>query len=390
MSEFQSLRVLVISDQTIIRHGLASLVHAVHGMDLVGEGNDLSEIGSLCRAHEPDVLVVHSKFFDPALMKSVSQQVNETPVLVMVDPGKTCKKLPSLATTVSENEFAEAVQRLAPDVSKRRTPPAQPQKIAARTTSGLISGRSNELVAQELAQAGQMQSRILPEKPPELPGWEFAARLVPARETSGDLYDFIPISDNKWGFLVADVADKGMGAALVMSMASTLFRSYAGRHVTLPALALDTVNERLHSDTRGGFFISAFLGILEPLTGRLRFANAGHPPPIHIRNTRSGRSIDYLERTGMVLGVLENHHWKQKMIEIGRGDVVVLYTDGVLDAQDDHGHFFEIERLEEVIWQHSSRPADEIMEAVLGAVQDFTREAASVDDQALIVMRRLK
>jgi serine phosphatase RsbU (regulator of sigma subunit) len=189
---------------------------------------------------------------------------------------------------------------------------------------------------------------------------------------------------------VADVADKGMGAALVMSMASTLFRSYAGRHVTLPAIALDSVNERLHSDTRGGVFVSAFLGILEPHTGRLRYANAGHPPPIHIRHQRSGRSIEYLERTGMVLGVLENHHWKQKMVEIGHEDVLVLYTDGVLDAQDALGSFYGIERLEEVIWQNNTRSAEEILEVVLKTVEDFTRQAASVDDQALVVLRRLK
>jgi hypothetical protein len=389
MVDLSPLRVLVISDQTIIRHGLASLVHAVHGMELAGEGNDLSESGSLCAAHPPDVLIVHSKTFDLSALQSARQQTGEIPMLVMVETGQRCAELPSLALTVSEREFAETVQNLSPHTRSARALPAEPS-TAPRALPVLHSPRSTEIVAQELAAAGQMQARILPEKPPHLPGWDIAARLIPARETSGDLYDFIPISENKWGFLIADVADKGMGAALVMSMASTLFRSYAGRHVTLPAIALDSVNDRLHSDTRGGVFVSAFLGILEPHTGRMRFANAGHPPPIHIRRLRGGKSIEHLDRTGMVLGVLENYHWKQKMVEISREDVLVLYTDGILDAQDAHGNFFEIERLEDIIWQHSARPAEETLNAVLQAVQSFTRQEASIDDQAVVVIRRLK
>lgn len=390
MSEAQSLRILVISDQTIIRHGLASLVDKVHGLELVGEGNDLSELGSLCKAHLPDLMILHTKTGDLEALQAARQQAGDTTVLVMVEAGQTCKELPFLSLTVSEGEFVEALQKLVPLPARPTSPAVQPFRSTMRAVGVAVGGRSTELVVQELAQAGQMQARILPDKPPSLPGWDIAARLMPARETSGDLYDFIPISDNKWGFLVADVADKGMGAALVMSMASTLFRSYAGRHVTLPAIALDSVNARLHSDTRGGVFLSAFLGILEPHTGRMRYANAGHPPPIHIRQQRNGRTIERLERTGMVLGVLENYHWKQKMVEIGHEDVLVLYTDGVLDAQNEHGSFFEIERLEEIVWQHSARPADEILNAVLEAVQGFTQQEASIDDQAVVVMRRLK
>ena len=97
----------------------------------------------------------------------------------------------------------------------------------------------------ELEMAGRLQSRILPEKPPVLDGWDLATKLIPARETSGDFYDFIPLANDKWGILIADVTDKGLGAAVFMAMCSALIRTYAVRFPTLPALALSSVNERI-------------------------------------------------------------------------------------------------------------------------------------------------
>jgi serine phosphatase RsbU (regulator of sigma subunit) len=186
----------------------------------------------------------------------------------------------------------------------------------------------------ELVMAGRIQTDILPEEEPVIFGWEISAKLEPARETSGDFYDFLPLTDRKWGFVVADVTDKGMGAAIFMALTSTLMRTYANRFPTLPAMAMTAVSQRILSDTRGGMFVTSIFGVLEPHTGRFIYANAGHPPAFLISIQKGKESIDHLRPTGMALGVLEQARWKQKIVKINPGDYLILYSDGITEAQN--------------------------------------------------------
>ena len=191
--------------------------------------------------------------------------------------------------------------------------------LASALDQGTIDTTRSEgkRASDELEMAGKLQSRILPENPPELDGWDLATQLLPARETSGDFYDFIPLANDKWGILIADVTDKSLGAAVFMAMCSSLIRTYAVRFPTLPALALSSVNERIFTDMRGGLFLTAFYGILEPHSGRLRYVNAGHNPPILLSNQK-GKPLDKLPRTGMALGVSEDATWQQKILNFHR------------------------------------------------------------------------
>ncbi len=240
---------------------------------------------------------------------------------------------------------------------------------------------------QELANAGKIQTGILPEKPPQLRGWDIASRLEPALQTSGDFYDFIPLTNNNWGFLIADVSDKGMGAALFMALSSTLFRTYATQYATLPVFALSQVNERILSDTRSEMFVTAFYGVLEPETGRMRYVNAGHNPP-YLISSQKGKPFDRLRATGMALGVMEDSVWQQKIVRFSPGDVLLLYTDGVTEAQDRSGRFYGEQRLQEVLRSLGSRPANEILESILADLKDFLGGDPQQDDVTLIVLRR--
>ena len=235
--------------------------------------------------------------------------------------------------------------------------------------------------------AGRLQSRILPEKPPVLVGWDLATKLIPARETSGDFYDFIPLANDKWGILIADVTDKGLGAAVFMAMCSALIRTYAVRFPTLPALALSSVNERIFTDMRGGLFLTAFYGILEPQTGRLRYVNAGHNPPFLI-SRQKGKPLDKLPRTGMAIGVSESATWQQKVLKFAPGDFLVMYTDSITEAQNRQGAFFSETRLQETIQINKNRTTGEIVDAILGEVNSFTSGAPDQDDIALVVLSR--
>jgi len=245
----------------------------------------------------------------------------------------------------------------------------------------------NETIARELKTAGRIQADILPEHAPAIPGWDIAAALESARETSGDFYDFIQMPGGNYGIVIADVTDKGMGAALFMALSDTLIRSYASRYPSLPALTMGVVNERILADTRGNMFVTAFYGVLEPDTGRLRYVNAGHPPP-YLISTQRGKPFDRLRPTGMALGVAEKAHWQQKVIRLSPGDTLLLFTDGVTEANNPSGEFFGEHRLMEVVRSKTGAPARQIQQVVLDAVHRFVGDTPPQDDIALIVIRR--
>lgn len=194
-------------------------------------------------------------------------------------------------------------------------------------------------VSREMAQARQVQLSFLPENPPHIPGWDLAARLIPARETSGDYYDFISLPDRKLGIVIADVADKGAGAALFMASSQTLVRTFAAQHPNQIAKVVELVNRRLLTDTRSGLFVSIFYAVLDPQTGELTYCNAGHNPPMVIGpSTRKVTST--LSATGMVVGVSEEASWTEKTILMQPGELLVMFTDGVTEAQNKAGDYY--------------------------------------------------
>ena len=251
-----------------------------------------------------------------------------------------------------------------------------------------ISNRQvQQRASQELEMAWRIQAGILPDGAPAVRGWDMAARLEPAHETSGDFYDFIPVANDKWGIVIADVTDKGLGAAVFMALCSTLIRTYATRYPTLPAIAMSSVNERILSDTRGSLFVTAFYGILEPDIGRLRYVNAGHNPPFLLSSLK-GKRVDRLTRTGIPLGISPDATWQQKIVKFSPGDLLVLYTDGITEARDRHGAFFGDQRLLDVLRANLGRSAQEIQQAVLDEVQRYSGSTPREDDIAIIVMAR--
>jgi serine phosphatase RsbU (regulator of sigma subunit) len=190
------------------------------------------------------------------------------------------------------------------------------------------------------------------------------------------------------GIVVADVTDKGIGAALFMALSSTLLRTYSNRYPSLPALTMDAVNERILSDTRGGMFVSAFYGVLEPHTGRIRYANAGHPSACLVSSQKGKKPVDRLAPTGMALGIMSQAQWQQKIARLNPGDVLLLYTDGITEAQNPQGTFFGEGRLMEVLRSKSSCSAGTILDAVLAEVHRFVDTTPRQDDIAVIVIKR--
>jgi hypothetical protein len=314
------------------------------------------------------------------------------------------KCLYCISRDVSEEEFKAALEHIRQDSCldavnmdfggfRPLNPeelPEGPQERQQKVVKAPVLPRNEEFVARELEMAGKIQEDILPKEAPSFPGWDISVRLEPAHETSGDFYDFIPLTDTKLGIVIADVTDKGMGAALFMALSSTLIRTFAARFPTLPAFALKLVSERILSDTRGSTFVTALYGILEPHTGRFIFANAGHPPGFLIGTQRGKEFVDPLRPTGMALGVSEQAYWKQKIARLRPGDILILYTDGITDAQNAEGKFFGEERMLEVVLACAGWSARQIQDALLDEVHRFVGEAPRQDDIALIVIRRVE
>ena len=245
----------------------------------------------------------------------------------------------------------------------------------------------HEKVVQELAQAGRVQESFLPEQTPEIPGWEISAMLQPARETSGDFYDFINLPEGRLGIVVADVADKGMGAALYMATCRTLIRTYAGVYPDEPERALAEANRRILADTHGGLFITVFYGVLDPASGELTYCNAGHNPPYLFSCNSSGKP-QALTRTGMPLGIIEETSWEQGTVAFNSRDVLVAYTDGVTEAQNTEEGFYEEARLLEVSRSNLEHPSNAILEALVTDIQEFVGQALQFDDLTIMVVKR--
>ena len=244
-----------------------------------------------------------------------------------------------------------------------------------------------ERIAQELAVAGRIQASFLPPELPPLTGWGLAATLQPARETAGDFYDVFELPDSRIGLIVADVADKGMGAALYMAVSRTLLRIYSSENQGQPDIVLQETNRRLLADTQADLFVSVFYGVLDPITGRLIYANAGHNPPIHL-SSQGDQPVRHLNPTGMIAGVLEEAEWGTETIMLCPGDMLVAFSDGVIDAQNDDGDFFEEQRLQVLVENSWGNPAQKVQEDLLSQIGQFVGDAPQFDDITLLVLTR--
>jgi serine phosphatase RsbU (regulator of sigma subunit) len=240
-------------------------------------------------------------------------------------------------------------------------------------------------VGQELALAWRIQQSFLPPSLPEIDGWEVTAVLKPARETCGDFYDLIPLPNGRYGLLVADVADKGMAAALYMALSRTLIRTFAVQYDSRPDLVLQAANERILQDTHSDQFVTLFYGILAPQAGMLTYSNAGHNPP-YLLSPDGQRQA--LTNTGIPLGIFPHTTWGQVTVPIEPGGLLLLYTDGVTEAHNQALATFGQDRLLALLQANRSQTAVVIQQTILQALADFTGAAPQFDDVAIMALRR--
>jgi len=236
----------------------------------------------------------------------------------------------------------------------------------------------------ELSIARDIQLSFLPDTIPSIRGYQISPLSLPAREVGGDFYDvIIPVSKDKVGILIADVSGKGVPAALFMALSRTITRANATWHKSAVSVIAET-NTMICADARSGMFVTLFFGVLNPERRTFTYVNAGHNHPIVFR---VDGSREELITTGPALGIMEDAGYNEQITTINQGDILVMYTDGVTESVNRINEEFGVERLESVVQQHRSCPAEEIRDAIIGAVTEYSDGQDQFDDITIIVMK---
>jgi len=244
----------------------------------------------------------------------------------------------------------------------------------------------NTSILKEMEIAKQIQLSLLPPSPPPMTGIDCAGRCVPATHIGGDYYDIF-LNGEEVDMVIADVSGHSVGAALIMVETRSVLRAQL-QALHSPAEILTALNDLLHDDlSRAELFITMSYLSYQTKTGRLRYTNAGHPPTLLYRS--SGDSFFELDTEGLILGVKMNVQFEERSLSIESGDLLLLYTDGIIEAEGPDGELFGTRRLQEVIAREHRKPAVEVIAAVLEAVRSYTGVFSAKDDISMLVLKFL-
>lgn len=238
---------------------------------------------------------------------------------------------------------------------------------------------------EEISIARRIQKTFLPNRNPQMPGFDISGINIPSEKVGGDYYDFIPIIENQVGIAIGDVSGKGIPAALIMasfraSLIAEIRNNYAIRSIMFK------VNNLLFESTESDIYVTAVYGVLDTKNNIFTFTNGGHNAPIfrHV----DGR-MEYLLEGGVALGTFENSKYEERPLGLNPGDIIVFYTDGVTEAKNEKEEEFGTKRLKQVINDSCYLSAPEIQNNIYQAVKDFTGNLPQADDLTMIVIKVL-
>jgi serine phosphatase RsbU (regulator of sigma subunit) len=333
---------------------------------------------------EIDKLDLHS----PALDAMKASQIKV--VVPLVSQGELIGLL-NLGPRLSQQEYSADDRKLLNDLATQTAPAVQ---VAQLVRQQQRQAQERERIEQELRVARLIQQTLLPKEVPDLEGYKLAAYYQPAREVGGDFYDFLKLDDEHLGLVVGDVTDKGVPAAIVMATTRTMLRASAQR-LDSPGEVLKRVNDVIVRDIPPNMFITCLYAILNLESGLLRYANAGHDLPYRRRSRRrsssksnnGGGGAEELRARGMPLGLLPGMSYEEKEIVLDRGDSVLFYSDGLVEAHDPHRQMFGFPRLQGLVGAHpgGATLVDFLLEELARFVGDSWEQE---DDITLVTLQR--
>lgn len=301
-----------------------------------------------------------------------------TLVIPLVSQGELVGLL-NLGPRRSQQDYSSDDRRLLDNLATQAAPAL---RVAQLVREQQAQARARERLDQELRVARLIQHTLLPREIPMIPGWQLASYYQPARAVGGDFYDFLPFDDGRLGLIIGDVTDKGVPAALVMATTRSILRSAAHSELS-PGAALERTNDLLHDDIPPKMFVTCLYAILDPASGRLIYANAGHDLPYQ----RHENSVSELRATGMPLGLMPGMRYEEKETVLCPGDSLLLYSDGLVEAHSPTREMFGFPHLADLL---AVRPGDmPIIEFLLNELTAFTGAGwEQEDDVTLVTLQR--
>ena len=254
-----------------------------------------------------------------------------------------------------------------------------PMQLTA-TTNDIAKAKIDE----ELRTAYKIQQRLLPDALPEIEGYRFAGANRPCKTVSGDYYDVVIRPDGRIYFVIADVSGKGITAALVMSSVATAFAIFT-RSDPAPADLMRDINTILAPKTAPSKFVTMVVGVLDPATGVVDFANAGHVSPLVV----SKNGVEAMSLTDIVVGILPHAQYRNQTLTLGPGDSLVLFTDGVTEAENIAEEQLGLDPISEMLLSMHGSEAPAILDRIDTHVHEFIGEVPAGDDVTMLAMTRL-
>jgi serine phosphatase RsbU (regulator of sigma subunit) len=240
----------------------------------------------------------------------------------------------------------------------------------------------HERIEQELRTAREIQHTFLPKDVPTIRGWQLVAYYQSAREVGGDFYDFLPFADGRLGLVIGDVAGKGIPAALVMTATRTMLRT-AAQETASPGEVFARANELLYAEIPSKMFVTCFYAVLDPTSGLMRYANAGHDLPYR----RCNEGVSELRATGMPLGLMPGSLYEEQQDTIASGESLFFYTDGLVEAHNPNRAMFGFPRLKTLLSEHSD--GSSLFNFLLSELKNFTgADWEQEDDITMVTLQR--
>jgi sigma-B regulation protein RsbU (phosphoserine phosphatase) len=330
------------------------------------------------------------QYDNPAIQGSQPKSALFVPMIV----GKEATGVISLQNVDQENAITEADLRLLTTLANSMSVALENARLWEQEKM------YRKALERELEIGREIQAGFLPEELPLVEGWEIAASLMSAREVAGDFYDAFELPDGTIGLVIADVCDKGVGAALFMTLFRSLIRAAANleyfEHIeqsNIPhspaerlrrAMSL-TNNYIAETHENSGMFATVFFGILDPRDGRLTYINGGHEPPLVVE---AGAVCEHLRKTGPAVGAISDREFGVLDTQLKSGQTLLSFTDGVPDSKNPHGEFFGRQRLLDVLGQ-TSRSAHELIRAIEAELHRHAAGTTQFDDITLLAVKRV-
>jgi len=250
-----------------------------------------------------------------------------------------------------------------------------------------LSKEERHQLESELELAQDVQKTLLPQEVPKIPGLEIAAFSRPAQIVGGDYFDFVDFSNGLHGLAIADVAGHGISASLHMASIQALLRTLVPVNKS-PAEVMGQLHKLFIHNIRFETFVTFFIGAFDSSTKTLTFSNAGHLPPLVLRNNKSKKeSVEMLRPTGAAIGLIEEAEFAEKTIELQKEDLLVLYTDGITEAVNLQNQEFGRERLIKLIQQVNNAPVKQVVQEIRQGLEEFSEGKPLADDTTIVICK---